>query len=50
MDDLPTVPVSLPDYFVRRVLTTLDGDTRPEFVNGVHEISLRQLRVIAELR
>lgn len=49
MDDLPTVPVSLPDYFVRRVLTTLDGDTRPQFVNGVQQSSLRQLRVIAEL-
>lgn len=50
MDGLPTVAMSLPDYFVRRVLTTLDGDTRPEFVHDVHESSLRQLRVRASLR
>ena len=42
-----TSPVSLPDYFVRRVLTTLDGDTRPKFVEGVQESSLRRLHVSA---
>jgi hypothetical protein len=43
----PIVPMSLPDYFVRRILTTLDGDTRPDFVSGVQESSLNQLRVLA---
>jgi len=33
--DLHTEELALPDYFVRRILTTLDGDTRPEFVAGV---------------
>jgi len=48
--ELPTEPMSLPDYFVRRVLTTLDGDTRPIFVAGVQESSLRQLRVFARIQ
>jgi hypothetical protein len=34
-EELHTEPLSLPDYFVRRILTTLDGDTRPIFVSGV---------------
>jgi hypothetical protein len=42
-----TQELSLPDYFVRRILTTLDGDTRPGFVDGVEESSLQQLRVVA---
>jgi hypothetical protein len=46
----PTVPMPLPDYFVRRILTTLDGDTRPDFVSGVQESSLSQLRVLARTR
>ncbi len=33
------------DYSVRRILTTLDGDTRPDFVGAVGESSLKQLRV-----
>jgi hypothetical protein len=41
--------MSLPDYFVRRVLTTFDGDTRSEFVAGVQESSLKQLRVFARV-
>jgi|HubBroStandDraft_6_1064221.scaffolds.fasta_scaffold15281_3 hypothetical protein len=45
-----TTPLSLPDYFVRRVLTTLDGDTRPEFVRGVQDSSLQQLHVLATLQ
>jgi hypothetical protein len=49
MDGLPTSPISLPDYFVRRILTTLDGDTRPEFVRGAQESSLPHLRVLATL-
>lgn len=47
---VPTERLSLPDYFVRRVLTTFDGDTRPYFVAGVQESSLRQLRVLASIR
>jgi hypothetical protein len=43
------LPVSLPDYFVRRVLTTLDGDTRPNFVTAVQESSLRRLHLLARL-
>lgn len=42
--------LSLPDYFVRRILPTLDGDTREDFVNAVQESSLRQLRVLVRLR
>lgn len=42
--------LSLPDYFVRRILPTLDGDTREGFVNAVQESSLRQLRVLARVR
>jgi len=38
----------LGDYFVRRVLTTLDGDTRDDFVDLVKDSSLPQLRVIAK--
>jgi len=41
--------MSLPDYFVRRVLTTFDGDTRLEFVGGVQESSLKQVRVFAQV-
>jgi hypothetical protein len=45
--NIDTQELSLPDYFVRRILTTLDGDTRPFFVDGVEESSLQQLRVYA---
>jgi|SRR6266478_1545532 hypothetical protein len=48
--NLGTQILPLPDYFVRRLLTTLDGDTRPTFVAGVQESSLKQLRVLASLR
>jgi hypothetical protein len=41
---------SLPQYFVARVLTTLDGDTRPYFVDAVQDGSLADLRVYAELK
>jgi hypothetical protein len=37
----------LSDYIVRRVLTTLDGDTRPDFVMTVQESSLTILRILA---
>jgi hypothetical protein len=37
----------LPDYLVRRVLTTMDGDTRPDFVENVQESGLANLKVYA---
>lgn len=37
----------LPDYFVRRVLTTFDGVTDPVIVAGVQDSDLRQLRLSA---
>lgn len=46
----PYTQTELDDYFVRRVLTTLDGDTRPIFVAGVQESSLAQLQVFARIR
>ena len=49
VERLPFKPVALPDYFVRRVLTTFDGDTRPEFVTAVQESSLQKLRVLARI-
>ncbi len=48
-DGEPTLALPLADYFVRRILTTLDSDTRPEFVAAVQESSLRQLRVLARI-
>jgi hypothetical protein len=48
--NMQTQVLSLPDYFVRRILTTLDGDTRPAFVAGVQESSLKQLRVFARVQ
>jgi len=50
VEELPSEPLPLSDYFVRRILTTLDGDTRPDFVDAVQESSLKQLRVLAQLR
>ncbi len=49
MGGFETKPVDLSDYFVRRVLPTLDGDTRPGFVEAVQESGLTQLRVRARL-
>lgn len=48
--NLRTQALPLPDYFVRRLLTTLDGDTRPPFVAAVQESRLKQLRVLASIR
>lgn len=48
-DNEPYRGMDLEDYFVRRVLTTLDGDTRRHFVTGVQESRLTQLRVLAEV-
>jgi hypothetical protein len=39
---------NLGDYFIRRILPTFDGDTRPDFVKGVQEHSLSQLKIVAE--
>ncbi|HET9402882.1 MAG TPA: hypothetical protein VFO34_18185 [Candidatus Acidoferrales bacterium] len=44
----PTKPQRLSDYFVRRILTTLDGDTRADFVEAVAHSNLKQLQVIAK--
>jgi len=41
--------LNLEDYFVRRILTTLDGDTRPDFVEAVQESSLTRLDLLAKL-
>jgi hypothetical protein len=41
---------ALPEYVVARITTTLDGDTRPKFVNGVQESTFGQLRIHAETR
>jgi hypothetical protein len=48
--EVPGAAPALPDYFVRRLLTTLDGDTRPRFVAAVQESRLKQLRVLASIR
>src|SRR5579862_7463391 len=37
-------PMRLDSYFVARVLTTFDGDTRPDFVESVQESRLPGLR------
>jgi hypothetical protein len=49
-ESLPSVGHSLPDYFVARVMTTFDGDTREQFVDAVQDGSLAGLRFVAELR
>lgn len=43
------LPKSYPlgDYFVQRVLTTMDGDTRPDFVAAAQESGLSMLRLKA---
>lgn len=43
------IQMDLADYFVRRVLPTLDGDTRSGFVQSVQESSLTQLFVVTNL-
>lgn len=47
LNDESYTSITFGDYMVRRVLTTLDGDTRQRFVNAVQESSLTQLRVQA---
>lgn len=41
--------MALPDYVTARILTTLDGCTKPEVVESVKDSSLSQLNVVAEL-
>ncbi|HYR08034.1 MAG TPA: hypothetical protein VEQ60_09705 [Longimicrobium sp.] len=43
----PTQALRLEDYFTRRVLPTLDGDTRDGFVDAVQESSLTRVHVRA---
>ncbi len=38
----------LAQYFVARIMTTLDGDTRPRFVDAVQHSSMLQLRLLAK--
>jgi len=45
----PYTGYDLSDYFVRRIVTTLDGDTRPKFVEAAQDSRLTQLRVLANL-
>jgi hypothetical protein len=47
LNDHDYTSVDFSDYMVRRVLTTLDGDTRASFVDNVQESSLPELRVRA---
>jgi len=37
----------LDDYMTQRVLTTFDGDTRPDFVNSVQDSALSKLTITA---
>jgi hypothetical protein len=43
----PTQALRLEDYFTRRVLPTLDGDTRDGFVDAVRESALTRVHVHA---
>jgi hypothetical protein len=47
LNDEGYTSVTLGDYMVRRVLTTLNGDTGQRFVNAVQDSLLTQLRVQA---
>lgn len=47
LNDHDYVSEDLADYIIRRVLTTLDGNTKPGFVDAVQDSSLAQLRVTA---
>ena len=47
LDDKAPSRYSLADYVVRRILTTLDGDTRPDFVQSVQDSDLTRLKVTA---
>jgi hypothetical protein len=47
LNDHSYVSEAIGDYMVRRVLTTLDRNTKPGFVAAVQDSSLAQLRVTA---
>lgn len=47
LNDHKYTSIDFGDYIVRRVLTTLDGDTRPGFVDKVQDSSLPELRIKA---
>jgi len=49
LDGADYFPMQLADYFVARVITTLDGCTNPNVVAAVKDSSLRQLRVYARI-
>jgi hypothetical protein len=50
LDDQLYTPMDLPDYFVARVTTTLDGCTDPEVISTVQDSSLTRLHVDARLK
>ena len=50
LNDLPYRPMDLEDYFVTRVITTLDGCTDPIVVEAVQDSTLSQIRVSAKLK
>lgn len=49
LNDEPYVPMDLPDYFAARVLTTLDGCTKPQIVEAVQDSSLKRVNLIANV-
>ncbi|MEZ5442606.1 MAG: hypothetical protein R3F15_14115 [Lysobacterales bacterium] len=48
--DSPYRPMQLPEYFVARITTTLDGSTNPEVVAAVKDSSLSRLDIKAKIR
>ena len=50
LEDLPYRPMDLEDYFVARILTTLDGCTDPNIVASVQDSSLSRVQVSAKLK
>lgn len=49
LDGQPYHSYELGAYMTGRVLPTHDGDTRPDFVRGVRDSGLTELRVLAEI-
>lgn len=43
------VPQELPEYFTGRVLTTFDGDTRPDFIASVQYSSFPTIHMLADI-
>jgi hypothetical protein len=46
----PYTSIALPDYFVTRVTTTLDGATDPTTVEVIQESNLSRAHLIAKLK